>query len=88
MGELYMSHNVNVRRTPVLRKIVTLVLLPAIIFLWITGWVLTQTGSPVESTEIQQKIVQTNHESQANEENKIPEDVQDSRIAYNPEIIA
>ena len=87
MGELHMSHNVNVRRTPVLRKIVTLVLLPAIIFLWITGWVLTQTGSPVESTEIQQKIVLANHESQENEENKIPEEVQDSRIAYNPEII-
>jgi len=29
----------------------------------------------------------THPESQANEENKIPEDVQDSPIAYNPEII-
>ena len=87
MGELHMSHNVNVRRTPVLRKIVTLVLLPAIIFLWITGWVLTQTGSPVESIEIQQKTVQANHESQANQENKIPEDDQDSRIENNSEII-
>ena len=87
MGELHMSHNVNVRRTPVLRKIATLVLLPAIIFLWITGWVLTQTGSPVESTEIQQKTVIANHESQTNEEIKIPLDVQDSRIAHTQEII-
>ena len=88
MGELHMMHNVNASRTPVWRKIATLVLLPTIIFLWITGWVLTQTGSPVESTEIQQKTVQANHESQANQENKIPEDVQDSRIANNPEIVA
>ena len=82
-----MEHNVNARRTPVLRKIATLVLLPAIILLWMTGWILTQTGSPVESTEIQHKIVQAKHESQTNEENKNPEDVQDSRIEYNPEII-
>ena len=83
-----MAHNVNAHRTPVLRKIATLVLLPAIILLWMTDWVLTQTGSPVESTEIQQKIVQANHESQTNEKNKNPEEVQDSRIEYNPEIIA
>ena len=70
-----MLHNVNARRTPVWRKMVTLVLLPTIISLWITGWVLTQSGSSVESTEIQQKTVIANHESQANKENKIPEDI-------------
>ena len=70
-----MLHNVNARRTPVWRKIVTIILLPTIIFLWITGWILTQTGSPVKSTEIQQKTVIANHESKANKENKIPEDI-------------
>ena len=83
-----MLHNVNARRTPVWRKIVTIILLPTIIFLWITGWILTQTGSPLESSEIQQKIVLANHESQANKENKISKDVLDSGIEYNPEIIA
>ena len=70
-----MLHNVNARGTPVWRKIVTIILLPTIIFLWITGWILTQTGSAMESKEIQQKTVQANHESQANKENKIPEDI-------------
>ena len=88
MGELHMVHNENSSRTPVWRKIATLVLLPTIIFLWITGWVLTQTGSSVKSTEIKQKTVLTNHVSQANKENKMPEDNEDSQIAYEPEIIA
>ena len=70
-----MLHNVNARRTPVWRKIVTIILLPTIIFLWITGWILTQTGSSMESTEIQQKTVIANHVSQANKENKIHEDI-------------
>ena len=53
-----------------------------------TGWILTQIGSQGESTEIRQKTVLTNHESQANEENRIPEEDEDSRTVYNPEIIA
>jgi len=83
-----MPQKINMRRTPVWRKIVTLVLLPAIILLWMTGWILTQIGSQGMSTEIRQKTVLANHESQANEETKIPEDDEDSRIVYKPEIIA
>ena len=83
-----MPQNLREHRTPVWRKIATIVLLPAIILLWMTGWILTQMGSQEMSTEIRQKTVIANHESQANEETKLPEDVQDSRIAYNPEIIA
>ena len=83
-----MPQNINTHKTSVWRKIISFLLLPTIIFLWITGWILTQTGSPLESSEIQQKIVLANHESQANKENKISKDVQDSRIEYNPEIIA
>ncbi|MFH1327445.1 MAG: hypothetical protein ABIH76_01125, partial [Candidatus Bathyarchaeota archaeon] len=64
-----------------------LVLLPAIILLWMTGWILTQMGSQEMSTEIRQKTDRTHPEFQANEENNIPGDNEDSRIAYNPEII-
>ena len=83
-----MPQNLREHRTPVWRKIVTLVLLPAIILLWMTGWILIQIGSQGESTEIRQKTDLANHESQANEENRISEEDEDSRIAYNPEIIA
>ena len=83
-----MPQNLREHRTPVWRKIVTLVLLPAIIFLWMTGWILTQIGSQGESTEIRQKTDLAHPEFQANEENKISEDNEDSQIAYNPEIIA
>jgi len=87
LGELDMLHNVNARNTPVWRKIVTLVFLPTIIFLWMTGWVLTQIGSPVESPEIRQKTVLASNEFQADEETTNPKDFQDSRIAPNPEIL-
>ena len=83
-----MPQNLREHRTPVWRKIATIVLLPAIILLWMTGWILTQMGSQEMSTEIMQKTDLTHPEFQANEENKIPEDVQDSQIAHNPEIIA
>ena len=83
-----MPQNLREHRTPVWRKIATLVLLPAIILLWMTGWILTQMGSQEMSTEIRQKTDLTHPEFQANEENKIPEDNEDSQIAYNPEIIA
>jgi len=69
-----MPQNLREHRTPVWRKIVTLVLLPAIILLWMTGWILIQIGSQGESTIIRQKTVLTNRESQVNEETKIPKD--------------
>jgi len=83
-----MPQNLREHRTPVWRKIATLVLLPAIICLWMTGWILTQMGSQEMSTEIRQKTVIANHDSQANEDTKMPEDNEDSQIAYEPEIIA
>lgn len=83
-----MPQNRREHRTPVWRKIATLVLLPAIILLWMTGWILTQMGSQEMSTEIRQKTDMTHPEFQANEENKMPEDNEDSQIAYEPEIIA
>jgi len=75
-------------RTPVWRKTVTLALLPAIILLWMTGWVLTQIGSSCLSAEIRQKSDLTYPEFQANEDSEIAEDDENSRIAYKPEIIA
>ena len=87
-GELCMPQNLRDHRTPVWRKIATLVLLPAIILLWMTGWILTQMGSQEAFTEIRQKTDRTYPEFQANEDTKIPEDNEDSQIAHNPEIIA
>jgi len=83
-----MQRNVNARRTPIWRKIITLVLLPAIIVLWMTGWILTQIGSQGESIELRPKNVLAHHTSQANDETKIPEKDEDSNMPYNPEIIA
>ena len=83
-----MPQNLREHRTPVWRKIATIVLLPAIILLWMTGWILTQMGSQEMSTEIMQKTDRTHIEFQANEDAKMPEDVQDSQIAHNPDIIA
>lgn len=83
-----MPKNLREHRTPVWRKIATLVFLPAIILLWMTGWILTQMGSQEMSTEIRQKTDLTHPEFQANEEDKMPEDNEGSRIAYEQEIIA
>jgi hypothetical protein len=83
-----MSQKINGRRTPVWRKTVTLFLLPVIILLWMTGWVLTQIGSSCMSTEIRQKADITYPGFQANGETGIAEDDGDSRIVYKPEIVA
>jgi len=65
----------------------TLGLLPIIIFVWTTGWILTQIGSQERPTIIGQKTLITNPEFEADEkESRIPDE--DSRIEYEPEIIA
>ncbi len=83
-----MLQKINRSRTPVWRKTVTLFLLPVIILLWMTGWILTQIGSSCMSAEIRQKADITYPRFQSNQDSKIAEDDEDSRIAYKPEIIA
>jgi hypothetical protein len=82
-----MSQKINGRRTPVWRKTVTLFLLPAIILLWMAGWVLTQIGSSCIAAEIRQKADLTYPEFKANENSVTAEEDEDSRVAYSPEII-
>ena len=83
-----MLPKINRHRTPVWRKTVTLFLLPTIILVWMTGWVLTRIGSSCMSTEIRQTADLPYPEFQANGETEISEDDEDSRVAYKPEIIA
>ena len=54
-----MRENVKTHRNSLLRKIVTIVLLPIIIIIWMTGWTLTQIGDQGEPTKISQKTLQT-----------------------------
>jgi len=72
---------------PIWRKTLNIGLLPIIIFLWMTGWILTQIGSKERPQKISQKSMVTPTESEAHKkESRIPDE--DSRIAYEPEIIA
>ncbi len=65
-----------------LRKIITIVFLPIIIMLWITGWTLTQIGSAGRPTEIKQKI--THPAPEAHEKSDIPKAKDDSRLTNEP----
>jgi len=82
-----MQDNVKMRRSSLLRKIMTVTFLPIIIFIWMTGWALTQIGEPVESTESGQKALRTYprfkslvKESEAQDE--------DTKIANETQIVA
>jgi len=44
------------KESPFLRKIITVISLPLIIFIWMTGWTLTRIGEPVKSTKPSQKV--------------------------------
>ena len=83
-----MQQKLREHRTPIWRKIATIVLLPTFTLLWMTGWILTQMGSQELTKETRQKTDISYPEFQTNEENKIFEDKEDSRIAHTPEIIA
>ena len=54
------------------------------------GWTLTQIGDQGQYTEISQKTLQTNPRFEAcvQESEASTEDVEDSDIVYEPEIIA
>ena len=87
MGELQIQQNSHADRFPVWRKILTLTLFPAIIFVWTTGWILTEMGSQWRPTKIKQKTMINYYELEADgKESRMPDE--DSRIAHEPEIIA
>ena len=82
-----MQKSVKEHRNPLLRKIITVVFLPIIIFVWMTGWILTQIGSQGEHTEISQKTLLTHPKFEEYvKELEAPDE--DSRIADEPQIVA
>jgi hypothetical protein len=82
--KFHMQKNVKEQRNPFLRKIITVVFLPIIIFVWTTGLVLTIIGNQMEPTEIRQKTLQTYPKYE--EETEAPD--QESKISDKPQIIA
>lgn len=82
-----MQENVKMRRSSLLRKIITVTFLPIIIFIWMTGWALTQIGEPVESTESSQKALRTHPRFESlGKESEAPNE--DTKIANEPHIVA
>lgn len=82
-----MQKNVKEHRNPFLHKIITVVFLPITIFVWMTGWILTQIGSQGEHIEISQKTLLTNPKfEEYDEESEAPDE--ESRITDKPQIVA
>ena len=46
-------------KSSILRKIFTIILLPVIIFIWMTGWTLTRVYNVGKPIEIRQKTIKT-----------------------------
>lgn len=78
-----MQENVKAHSNSLLRKIVTIVFLPIIIIIWMTGWTLTQIGDQGESTNINQKTLRTHPEFKAHEKESKAID-EESRITNEP----
>ena len=82
-----MQENVYAYKTPLWRRIMAIVLLPTITFLWIIGTILTQIGSQMEQVETRQKIKQSHLKiEEYGEESKTPDEY--SKVVYEQEIIA
>lgn len=67
-----MQKSVKAQRKSLLRKIVTIVFLPIIIIIWMTGWTLTQIGDQRDPSNINQEPLRTRtgfnvHEEDSNE---------------------
>ena len=69
-------------KSSVLRKILIIVFLPLLIFIWMTGWTLTQMGNLDRPIEVQQRIkiknglkehsIEAELSNQDNEESRMP----------------
>lgn len=75
------------QKTPLWREAINFVLLPAITFLLLITWTLSQIGSQERIPEMKQKILMTHRTPPEYEKTKTPEDDEDPKIAYKPEII-
>lgn len=71
------------QRNSILRRIITIVFLPIIVVIWMTGWTLMQIGSTGRPREIKQDIMHTPSEFETQEKSEIPID-EDSRIIDQP----
>lgn len=81
-----MQKTANMRNS-LLRKTSTIVFLPLITFIWITGWALTRKGDSIEHREISQKTLRTKPRFEADtKEFKVSDE--DSRIANEQQIYA
>jgi len=84
-GSIHMQKSVKAHRNSLLRKIVTIVFLPIIIIIWMTGWTLTQIGDQGEPTNINQKTLQTYPGFKAHQKESKATD-EEPRIANEPVI--
>ena len=82
-----MQESVKVGQSSPVRKTIIIVLLPVIIVVWMTGWILTQIALQKELIEIKPKTVSTHHgfKEYAKETNEPNED---STIVNEPQIVA
>ena len=85
-----MQRHTHTGRNPFWRKIIIVAFLPIITLIWMIGWILTQIGDQGEYKEISQKTLQTypGCKTYVQESEASNEDIEDSDIAYEPEIIA
>jgi hypothetical protein len=74
-------------RSSLLRKIITVTFLPIIIFIWTTGWTLTQIGKARKSTESSQKALRTPPRFESLEKESEVSD-EDSKITNEAQIVA
>ena len=86
-GSIRMQESVKVGQSSLTRKIMTIALLPIIIVVWMTGWILTQIALQGELIEIKQKTVPTHLGNKEHaKETKAPNE--DSTIINEPQIVA
>ena len=78
------------RRNPLWRKIIIIVFLPVITFIWTIGWILTQIGTYEEPTEIRKKTLRTYPGVEVTDKDSKISDENDkkSRTRYEQEIFA
>ena len=85
-GRLCMQDNAKKDRIAPLRKIIIIVFLPFITFIWMTGWILTQIGNPGELVENNKETLKIYHKFETHL--KEPEPDEDPRMANEPPIVA
>jgi hypothetical protein len=82
----YMQESEKMHRSSLLRNSITVLLLPIIIFIWMTSWILTQIGEVGKSTEISQKTLRADSRFEVPvEESEVSEE--DSKIDDYPQVV-